>query len=183
MNQASKTSQLFRILLTISILAFVSACQDDPYEDPGAGDGVITPKTRALINLVQLNDFPDFSPAGTTWDDTISAALDTFGLADISTNISVAGDPSVVLWSQGTHFSNVTASDTLPYYLTKTYEVIPFGSTIDVNIYDYELPDSTFMGKVSFVIDQYPDPDNPWPSYVTANENGYSVTIGITWLE
>ena len=173
----------FRILLIFSGIALIAACQDDPYQEPRSDGDTITPKTRALIHTIQVNDFPDLNPSGIFWDDTSSAALDTFGRADIFTNISVNGDPSTVLWSQGSHFSNIAPDDTVPYFITTPYEVIPFGSTVDVNLYDYELPDSTYMGKVSFVIDQYPDPDNPWPSYVTSFENGYSVTIGITWIE
>lgn len=173
-------------MIIIALVLSFGSCQDDPIQDPGTTGGVITPKSKAFINLVQLNDFPDNDPGGLNWDDTITfntQAVDSFGRADISMNISLPGDPETVLWSQGTHFTNAAPSDTLPYLLLSPYEVIPFGSTVDVNIYDYELPDSTWMGKVSFVIDAYPDPDNPYPSYVTSYENGYSVTIGIIWQE
>jgi hypothetical protein len=186
MNPSIKFRNIAKILIFSVLVIYLGGCQDDPIQDPGTAGGAITPKSKAFINLIQLNDFPDTDPFGTPWDDTITIGTlepDTFGRADISMNISVANDPTTVLWSQNTHFTNSAPNDTLPYILLNTYEVIPFGSTIDVNIYDYELPDSTLLGKVSFLIDAYPDPENPYPSYVTAFENGYSVTIGITWQE
>lgn len=183
-NMPFKAIHFFRNLLIISILAdFFGGCQDDPIDVNNGSSGSITAKTGAFINTIQISSFPATDPMGMTWDDTNSAALDTFGLADIFFNISPQNDPGTVLWSQGTHFNNRAATDTTTYYLVHQYEVIPFGSTIDVNVYDYELPDSTWMGKVSFLIDQYPNPDNPYPSYVTGFENGYTVTIGITWVE
>jgi hypothetical protein len=181
-----KSKILYKILAFSVLVFYLGGCQDDPIQDPGNGGGAITPKSKAFINLVQLNDFPDNDPSGVPWDDTITIGTfepDSFGRADISMNISVPDDPTTVLWSQNSHFTNSAPSDTLPYILLNPYEVIPFGSTIDVNIYDYELPDNTYLGKVSFLIDTYPDPDNPYPSYVTAFENGFSVTIGITWQD
>jgi len=179
-----KIAFIFRNILALSILAiFMVGCQDDPIDINNGPNGSIVAKTGAYINTIQISSFPATDPSGLTWDDTNSAALDTFGLADIFFNLSPQNDPGTVLWSQGTHFNNRAGTDTTAYYLVHPYEVIPFGSTIDVNVYDYELPDSTWMGKVSFLIDQFPDPDNPYPSYVTGFENGYTITIGITWVE
>ncbi|MBK6643553.1 MAG: hypothetical protein IPG39_21130 [Bacteroidetes bacterium] len=44
---------------------------------------------------------------------------------------------------------------------------------IDVNVYDYELPDSTLKGNVNFLCGTYPTP-KPLPSAVNAEQNGCS---------
>ena len=176
------------ILLLLPVLALLQSCQDDPELAP-VNDGVpvITPKSKASLTLIQLNSFPQTDPSGATWDAVNIAEQDTFGAADIFFNITIPEPQPPVLWSQLSHFLNIMEPDTTPFVLLTPYEVVPFGSSIDINIYDYEvtpslpLPDSTLMGTVNFVIDEFPDPLNPYPSYVTSEQNGFSVTIGIKW--
>jgi hypothetical protein len=164
--------------------AMVTGCQDDPIlTDIEDGVPVITPKSKASITLIQLNSFPVTDPGGNTWDIADPANFDTLGSADVYFNITIPEPQPPVLWSQNSHFLNVTETDTVPYFLLTPYEVVPFGSSIDINIYDYELPDSTLMGTVNFVIGPFPDPLNPYPSYVTTEQNGFSMTIGILWEE
>jgi hypothetical protein len=175
--------RVFLLVLLAAALALPS-CQDDPVLEPtDNGNPVITPKTKASITLIQLNSYPPVDPAGDLWDPIDSANFDYQGSPDIFFNITEPSPQPPVLWSQNSHFSNVTATDTVPFTLISPYQVIPFGSSIDVNVYDYELPDSTLMGTVNFLIGPYPDPLNPYPSYVTSTQNGYSVTIGIKWKE
>lgn len=172
---------LFAVLAVVSI---ASSCQDDPILEP-VNDGipVITPKSKASITFLQLNSFPQVTPAGNLWDVIDLTTNDSLGQADIFFNITDPSPQPPVLWSQQSHFDNVGENDTVPFYLLEPYEVEPFGTTIDVNIYDFELPDSTLMGTVNFLIGEYPDPLNPYPDYVTSEQNGYSVTIGIRWAE
>src|SRR4030095_12673501 len=156
------------ILLLLPAFTLFQACQDDPVLAP-VNDGVpvITPKSKASITLIQLNSFPQTDPTGATWDTPNIAELDTFGSADVFFNITIPEPQPPVLWSQISHFSDISEPDTIPFFLLTPYEVVPFGSSIDVNIYDFEissalqLPDSTLMGTVNFLIGAYPDPLNP----------------------
>lgn len=159
----------------------IASCQDDPELNPnGDGNPLNNVKTKAFITLVQLNSFPDFDPLGNNWDTINEAAFDTFGRADIFFNITDPSPNPPILWNQGSHFSNVKSTDTTSFSLLNEYQVVPFGSAIDLNIYDYELPDSTLMGTVNFTIG--PQSGNiPYPSYITNSNNGYTVTIGIRW--
>ena len=168
----------------LMIAALVTGCQDDPIL-PEVEDGVpvITPKSKASITLIQINSFPSTDPSGNPWDALLPAEYDTFGLADVFFNITIPDPQPPVLWSQGSHFNNVAPTDTTPYYLLTPYEVVPFGSSIDINLYDYELPDSTLIGTVNFLIGPFPDPLNPYPAYVITEQNGLSVTIVIRWEE
>jgi len=151
------------------------------------GVPVITPKSKASITLIQLNSFPQTDPFGQTWDTVDAATFDTLGSPDIFFNITIPEPQPPVLWSQLSHFSNIKEFDTIPFFLLTPYEVVPFPSVIDINIYDYEIfgttPDSTLMGTVTFDIDAFPDPLNPYPDYVTTEINGFSMTIGIHWEE
>ena len=172
------------LILGLGIIASVPSCQDDPELQPVEnGIPVITPKSKAYITQIQLNSYPTTDPNGDTWDVIDSANFDTKGLPDVFFNITVPTPQPPVLWSQNSHFSNVSEVDTVPFVLLSPYEVIPFGSDIDVNVYDYELPDSTLMTTATFFIGQYPDPTKPYPDYVTSIMNGYSVTIWIKWEE
>jgi len=173
------------LLLLIGALTIVlPSCQDDPILTP-VNDGipVFTTKTKASITSIRLDTYPSTDPNGDLWDVVDSSNNDFDGLPDIFFNITDPSPQPPVLWSQLSHFSDVRAFDSTSFILLTPYEVIPFGSNIDVNIYDYELPDSTLMGTVNFLIGQYPDPTNPYPESVTSVENGYSVTIGIRWEE
>ncbi|MFM7079344.1 MAG: hypothetical protein ACKOYC_06090 [Bacteroidota bacterium] len=171
------------IIIFLSSLTWVG-CQEDPILQPiENGNPVITPKTKASITLVQLNGHPELDPAGILWDSIDSTTLDTMGRPDVFFNISPTGNTTPVIWSQNSHFLNCDMSDTLVYTLVQPFQVQPFGTTLAVNIYDYELPDSTFMETLDFFIGEYPDPTNPYPDYVTQSKNGYSVTIGIKWEE
>ena len=179
----------FRALLLLSlftvILAF-NSCQDDPVLDPIGGENPIdNPKTRAFITYIQLRDFPATDPNGIEWDTVNLAETDTFGNADIFFNITTPDPDPPVLWSQESHFENVGEFDTTTFYLVNEFEVVPFGSPLALNIYDFELPDSTLMGTVNFETGPYPDPSNneAWPDTINVSINGYSVTIGIRWVE
>lgn len=178
-----KKSILLLGVVFLMAIAF-NSCQDDPVLQP-VNDGipVVTPKSKAFITLIQLNDFPMTDPGGNTWDIVDSAAFDTLGSPDIFYNITTPGPSPAVLWSQNSHFSNTGDTDTIPFYLLNEFEVVPFGSSIDVNLYDYELPDSTLMGNLNFTIGPFPDPLNPYPAYVTSQQNGFNLTIGIRWEE
>lgn len=183
MTQKFPAKYLFLLLVLIS--AVFSACQDDPDLVP-LDDGVpiVTPKSKASIFLIQLNEFPDTDLNGNTWDIVDPAVFDSLGEADIFFNITDPSPQPPVFWSQNSHFSDVSPPDTIPFVLLDNFEVIPFGSSIDVNIYDYELPDSTLMGTVNFTIGPFPDltePNIAYPTYVTRSQNGYEVTIGIRW--
>jgi hypothetical protein len=171
-------------LLSLSLMFLFQACQDDPELQPVVdGSPVITPKSRAYITTIQINSFPDLDPNGNPWDMVNPAEGDTLGLADIFFNITIPDPSPPVIWSQGSHFANVPPGDTVPFFLLTHFEIVPFESNIDLNIYDFELPDSTLMGTVPFFIGTYPDPQNPYPSYITSSQNGYSVTIGLRYEE
>jgi|GEM_PF-1058349 len=172
------------IMATLLVLTF-GACQDDPYLEPTIdGEPIVTPKSKVYITGIQINTYPSVTPMGDLWDVIDSTTFDTLGLPDIFFNLSDPSPNPPIFWSQPSHFSNV--SDTVPAYYTllEPYFVEPFGSYIDVNVYDYELPDSTFMGKVNFFLGEFPDPSDPqtaYPSSVTKFENGYSISIGLKW--
>lgn len=173
-------------ILVIIFLATItwSGCQEDPILQPiENGNPVITPKSKASISVIQLNAHPDFDSAGNLWDTIDSTTFDTLGRPDVFFNISLTGNTTPVIWSQNSHFLNCNSTDTLAYTLVQPFQIEPFGTTIAVNLYDYELPDSTFMETLDFFIGEYPDPLNPYPEYVTQSKNGYSVTIGIKWEE
>jgi hypothetical protein len=177
-----KFAFLKRHFAAVMLFAFAfSSCQKDPVLDANndqAGNGPA--KTRAFITLIQLNNFPSNDPNGLDWDSAFQGGTDSIN-ADIFFNITDPSPQPPVFWAQNSHFSDVEAGDTVAYQLQNNeYEVMPFGSSIDVNIYDYELPDSTFMGKVNFTIGPF-STDPTYPAYVTKEENGYSVTIGIRW--
>ncbi len=181
-------------LLNIKILTLIlggffltfQACQDDPFlQLPDTGNEPETPKSRAFVRFIQLNQHPDVDPVGNLWDvpDTIPGG-DTIGLPDIFFNISDQAPQPAIFWSQPSHFANVNVGDTLPYYMQSEFEVIPFGSDISVNVYDYELPDSTLMQTLTFFIGEYGPPSpKKYPDYLTQVLNGYSVTLGIRWEE
>jgi hypothetical protein len=176
----------FRLLAFFLILVqvVVYSCQDDPYlVQPDDGNTVITPKSRVFIRYIQLNSHPAVTPSGDLWDVADTLTGDTLGYPDIFFNITDLEAQPAVLWSQPSHFANVSPSDTLPYYLQSEYEVVPFGSDINVNVYDFELPDSTLMGTLTFYIGAYPDPLQPYPDYITQVQNGFSLTLGIRWEE
>jgi len=179
---------LYLAILVLGSTLYFSGCQDDPILEETGPDGTTgAPKSRAFITLIQINSFPSTNPAGLSWDDLLPAEYDTFGRPDLFLNITGPPPDPPVFWSQNSHFLNVNAGDTIPFFLLDNFEVVPLGSDIDVNIYDYELdpvtgPDSTLMGTVSFFIGQYPDP-TPWPTYITNEQNGYSITLGLRWEE
>lgn len=166
----------------LAVMLLFQACQDDPIlEKTVNGVPVITPKSRAYITAVQLNSFPSQDPNGNTWDAIDLPAYDTLGAPDIFFNIATTDAQPAILWSQNSHFSNTRQTDTIPYYLLAPFEITPFDSYINVNLYDYELPDSTLMGTVNFFIGTYPDPLNPYPSSITSNQNGVSITLGLSY--
>ncbi len=173
-----------RLLLAVIVSMAVYSCQNDPELQPVIdGVPVITPKSKAYITTIQINQFPATDINGNTWDTINTAAGDSFGLADIFFNLTIPDPSPPVIWSQQSHFSNIAHTDTTPFFLVNNFEIVPFDSYIDVNVYDYELPDSTYMGTVNFFIGKYPDPLNPYPNYITGNQNGYSVTIGVRYEE
>lgn len=173
----------FFIGLLLVFLGFaVQSCQDDPYlEKTENGVPIVTPKSKAYITSIQLNTYPAVTPTGDLWDTIDVVNNDTLGLPDIFFNLTDPSPDPPVFWSQNTHFSNV--NDTVNYFLLDNYFVDPFGSNIDVNIYDFELPDSTLIGTVNFFIGEYPGPNSTqaYPSYVTMVQNGCSVTLGLRW--
>ena len=169
-------------ICSLLIIMVFNGCQKDPIlQEIQNGVPVFTPKTKASITAIQINAHPEFDPNGNLWDNIDSTTFDTLGRPDIFFNISEPGTTSPVLWSQNSHFLNCGPLDSIPYYILSPYQVEPFGSTIRVNLYDYELPDSTFMESLEFFIGEYPDPLNPYPTSVTQAKNGYSVSIGIRW--
>ena len=178
------TLRMALLVFGFAVIAALPSCQDDPELVP-IEDGIpeITPKSKVYITQIQLNSYPATDPNGDSWDTVDSATFDYYGLPDVFFNIPVPTPQPSVLWSQNSHFANVSQLDTVPFVLLEPYEVIPFGSDIDVNVYDYELPDSTLMTTASFFIGQYPNPLQPYPEYITSNLNGYSVTIWIKWGE
>lgn len=177
----SRFSTISLLLLAILVTG-LSGCQEDPILQPlENGVPVITPKSKASITAIQINAHPEFDSAGALWDTIDSTTFDTLGRPDIFFNITAQGTTTPVLWSQNSHFLNCGTNDTIPYYLLTPYAVEPFGSTITVNLYDYELPDSTYMESLDFFIGEYPDPANPYPSSITQTKNGYSVSVGIKW--
>ncbi|MFM7054686.1 MAG: hypothetical protein ACKOGP_09490 [Bacteroidota bacterium] len=172
----------FFLFFTGLLILGLAGCQEDPILQPlENGVPVITPKTKASITVIQINTHPEFDPASALWDNIDSTTFDTLGRPDIFFNITAPGTTTPILWSQNSHFLNCGPNDTIPYYLLSPYAVEPFGSTITVNLYDYELPDSTFMESLDFFIGEYPDPANPYPSSITQTKNGYSVSVGIKW--
>jgi len=172
----------FFLLLTGLLLLGLAGCQKDPILQPlENGVPVITPKSKASITAIQINAHPEFDLAGGLWDTIDSTTFDTLGRPDIFFNITAQGTTAPVLWSQNSHFLNCGPNDSIPFFLLTPYAVEPFGSTITLNLYDYELPDSTFMESLDFFIGEYPDPTNPYPSSITQTKNGYSVSVGIKW--
>jgi len=177
-------NQFKYVIFSIMLIGFASSCQKDPDLQPiENGNPVITPKTKAYITAIQLNTHPELDATGALWDTIDSTTLDTLGRPDIFFNITQSGSTTPVLWSQNSHFLNCGMNDTLPYFLINPHQVDPFGSTISVNLYDYELPDSTFMESLDFFIGTYPDPANPYPTSITQTKNGYSVSVGVRWEE
>lgn len=173
------TSGLFLILF---FTLLITACQEDPVLEPADNeDVIIAPKSRAFITGIQINSFPGTDPSGNSWDAIDTTTGDVNGEADIFFNITDPSPNPPVFWSQNSHFSDVGSNDTTRYNLLENYEVIPFGSNIDVNVYDYELPDSTLIGTVNFFVGTYPDPQNPYPSAVLAEQNGCSVILFLRW--
>lgn len=183
MKDASLQIRLFGItLFSMLIFTAISGCQKDPIlQEVENGVPVFTPKSKASITAIQINAHPEFDPSGNLWDVIDSTNFDTLGRPDVFFNISAAGTTTPILWSQNSHFLNCGPTDTIPFYILSPYLVEPFGTTISVNLYDYELPDSTYMESLDFFLGEYPDPLNPYPSSVTQTKNGYSVSIGIRW--
>ncbi|MBL0341065.1 MAG: hypothetical protein IPP71_09150 [Bacteroidetes bacterium] len=175
----------FLLLSAVILLLSVSSCQDDPYLEPTVdGVPVVTPKSKVYITAVQLNTYPPVTPSGDLWDAIDSKVFDTLGLPDIFFNISDPSPDPPIFWSQNSHFKDVSETDTVFFYLLNPYFVDPFGSSLDLNVYDYELPDSTLMETINFTLGEFPDPLNPqkaYPTSITAIQNGYSVTIGLRW--
>ncbi len=173
-------------LVVVALLGlFINSCQKDPYLEPTVnGEAVVTPKSKVYITAIQLNSYPPVTPSGDLWDTVNVATFDTLGLPDVFFNLTDPSPNPPVFWSQNSHFNNVGETDTVYYYLLNPYFVDPFGSSIDVNIYDYDLPDSTLMGTVNFTLGEFPDPAQPqtaYPSYITTVQNGFSVTMGLRW--
>ncbi len=175
---------LYFTLLGVVILA-AGGCQDDPYVEPDEDDdGTITPKTAVRITAIRLNTFPLLDPNGNTWDmiDTVPP-VDLNGDPDIMFNLSDFEPQPLIFWSQESHFSNVTQTDSVEFILLDPYRIEPLDTYYSLNIYDFDVPDSTKMGFVTFYAGPYPDPDNPYPTSVLINENGFSVIVGLAWEE
>jgi hypothetical protein len=167
------------------VLTYMAGCQDDPYVEPGDdGDGTITPKSAVRITAIRLNSFPLLDPNGNTWDmiDTVPP-VDLLGDPDIMFNLSDFEPQPLVFWSQESHFSNVKQTDSVVFILLDPYRIEPLDTYYSLNIYDFDVPDSTKMGFVTFYAGPYPDPDNPYPTSVLINENGFSVIVGLAWEE
>ena len=174
---------IYSLLLIFTLGVF--GCQDDPeLGGPGGEDGVLNP-TRAYVNGIRVNSFPATDPTGATWDVPEDSILpvDPNGLPDIMLNITDVYPEPPVYWAQESHFANVDVADSVAYTLVEPYEVAMLDSYFLINIYDYDVPDSTLMGSVTLYVGQYPDPENPYPSAVLIQENGYSVTVGLSWFE
>lgn len=167
--------------LMVSLAVIFTSCQDDPIipGSPDEDDQLV--KTKVYISTIQINDYPGLDPNGALWD-TIDTVADPFGYPDIFFNITDPAQGNSVLWSQNTHFSNVPTLQPTAYYLTQPYQVIPVGTSLDLNIYDFELPDSTLMNTISFFIGESPTSPK-YPEAVTQIVNGYSVSLGLIWEE
>ena len=175
-----QTRFLIPALVALSFL--IHSCQQDPILEPSENEQVtITPKSRGFITGLRINSFPPVDISGNSWDAIDTTTGDLNGDADIFFNLTDPSTNPPVFWSQNSHFSNVAAGDSVLFQLLDNYEVVPFGSYLDLNIYDYELPDSTLIGKVNFMVGEYPDPLNPYPSSLNIEQNGCSVTIFLRW--
>jgi hypothetical protein len=168
-------------LLMVSLAVIFTSCQDDPIIPGSPDDEDLIIKTKVYISAIQINDYPGLDPNGALWD-TIDTITDPFGQPDIFFNITDPAQGNSVIWSQQTHFQNVPTLQPTAYYLTQPFQVIPVGTSLDLNIYDYELPDSTLMNTISFFIGE--NPTSPkYPDAITQNVNGYSVSLGLIWQE
>jgi hypothetical protein len=176
--------RILTLILGCALFTF-QACQEDPFlVPPDNGNTEETPKSRAFITFIQLNQHPVLDPSGNLWDIVDSSSGDFNGEPDIFFNFSDQSAQPVIFWSQPTHFSNVSELDTLPYYLQTEFEVIPFGSDISVNVYDHELPDSTLMQTLTFFIGEYGPPSpKKYPDAIIQVLNGYSIMLGLRWEE
>ena len=168
------------------LIIFNSGCQDDPYIEPAfiPGDS-ITSKSAVYITGVRLNSYPLTDPSGLVWDtiNTINLPLDPLGLPDPFFNLSDFEPEPLIFWSQESHFSDVSQTDSIAYVLTNPFKIEQLNTTFSLNIYDYDVPDSTKMGFVNLFVGQYPDPLNPYPTSVLIQENGFSVIVGFQWEE
>lgn len=172
----------FRTGLLIMLFAgFFSACQDDPIVPGSPEEEDLIVKTKVYISTIQINDYPGLDPNGALWD-TIDTVADPSGQPDIFFNITDPAQGNSVVWSQQTHFENVPTLQPTAYFLTQPYQVIPVGTSLDLNIYDYELPDSTLMNTISFFIGESPTSPK-YPEAITQVINGYSVSMGLIWEE
>jgi hypothetical protein len=165
----------------VSLAVIFNACQDDPIIPGSAEEDDQIIKTKVYISTIQINDYPGLDPNGQLWD-TIDTVSDPSGQPDVFFNITDPAQGNTVVWSQQTHFKNVPTLQPTAYFLTQPYQVIPVGSNLDLNVYDFELPDSTLMNTISFFIGE--NPVSPkYPEVITQTVNGYSVSLGLIWEE
>lgn len=179
MTMFIRPHRLLYFLIAVSFL--FHACQDDPINpDNGDGSGTEEIKTKVFITAIQINDYPGTDPSGNSWDPVDSTVFDYFGLPDIFFNLSESGTTDPVFWSQNSHFSNIPPAQATPYYLTEPYQVVPVGSNFSLNVYDFELTDSTLMGSVNLFIGESPVAPK-YPTEIQIVENGISVSVGLRW--
>lgn len=186
--QKKIVSYLF--LFSLIIIA-ISSCQDE-YNDPAAeGAKYFGTRSGVKIRGVVLTDFPANAPSGSTWD-SIIFPTDTAGRPDIFYSFFSDIDTPYV---QPFQFENVdrdsVLADSLTYIFTNEYIVNSFGSNIHFDIYDYDKNpvsakvDSTLMK--SFVFSITPGDtnvtDNPYPTGLILNEDGYNAIILLDWIK
>jgi hypothetical protein len=172
------------LILLAGASIVITSCQDDPELEPVAGDEDFNPnKTAAYITGYRINSYPSLDPTGNLWDtpDTTIIPSDPNGLPDLMLNISDVYPDPPVFWAQESHFANVGQFDSVSFILIEPFKVEILDSYFKMNIYDFELPDSTLMGFVTLYVGEYPDPNNPYPESVLIQENGLSVTVGLSW--
>ena len=179
--------------LTSLIAVVFTSCQDD-YNDPSeGGDKYFGTRSGVKIRGVVLTDFPTNDPLGSTWD-SIIFPTDTAGRPDIFYSFYSDIDTPFV---QPFQFENVdrdsVLADSLTYILTNEYLIdsSSFGVNIHFDIYDYEKDpissnfDSTLMKSFLFSITPGDTnvTDNPYPTGLILNEDGYNAIILLDWIK
>jgi PKD repeat protein len=136
--------------------------------------------TKFVINKFTVTAFPAKKPNGDDWDILV---LSAYKYPDLYFKIS--DSVSVVKFDNSATVIDNVQQSMLPQSWTPnpTYSQTSsfFNATRYFDLYDYDNGTDDYIGYVGFKMSDYMTLANPYPSTITATQNGITVKLDITW--
>lgn len=136
--------------------------------------------TKFIINKFTVTAFPATKPNGDDWDLLV---LSAYKYPDLYFKIS--DSVSVVKFDNSATVIDNVQQSMLPQFWTPTTTYSQnaplFNATRYFDLYDEDGGTDDYIGYVGFKMSNYMTLANPYPSTITATQNGITVKLDITW--